>query len=218
MEIFDPVAAGLNFLSKPALLHTESRSEFDALRKALEREIRPKGIVEQMYVSDIGFIAWEILRLRRCKIAIINSGYLQALKDVVAQVSQEPPKTKGGFSAIDLMPVPLTDEEQNLANLPFEWFHLAKAKKEVTRMLGAFGLDESAIEARAIHAASEDLDWLERMLISLENRRDKFLRELEAYGEGFAKKLRASTDRIIEAEFDDVPSLPASPATASSAA
>ena len=54
-------------LPKPPLLITESASEFEALREALEREIKPRGIIEQTYVADIGCIAWEIQRLRRCK-------------------------------------------------------------------------------------------------------------------------------------------------------
>jgi hypothetical protein len=47
------------------LLITESADEFDALRDAFEREIKPRAIIEQMYVHDICSIVWEILRLRR---------------------------------------------------------------------------------------------------------------------------------------------------------
>lgn len=57
-------------LLKLPLLITESADEFDAVRDAFEREIQPRGIVEQMYVDDISCIVWEILRLRRCKVVI----------------------------------------------------------------------------------------------------------------------------------------------------
>ena len=57
----------LALLPKLPLLITESAEEFDALREAFEREIKPRGIIEQMYVHDICSIVWEILRLRRCK-------------------------------------------------------------------------------------------------------------------------------------------------------
>jgi hypothetical protein len=46
---------------------SESADEFASLRTALELEIKPKGIVEQIYVDDIAAIVWEIRRLRRCK-------------------------------------------------------------------------------------------------------------------------------------------------------
>ena len=57
----------LTLLPKSPLLITETADEFEALRDAFEREIKPRGIIEQMYVHDICSIVWEILRLRRCK-------------------------------------------------------------------------------------------------------------------------------------------------------
>jgi hypothetical protein len=65
-------------LSAPPLLMSESADEFASLRTALELEIKPKGIVEQIYVDDIAAIVWEIRRLRRCKTSIINTGFRAA--------------------------------------------------------------------------------------------------------------------------------------------
>jgi hypothetical protein len=62
----------LVLLPKSPLLITESADDFDALRNAFEQEIKPRGIIEQMYVNDISSIVWEILRLRRCKAIIIK--------------------------------------------------------------------------------------------------------------------------------------------------
>ena len=62
----------LALLPKVPVLITESADEFDALRDAFEREIKPRGIIEQMYVHDICSIVWEILRLRRCKVVILR--------------------------------------------------------------------------------------------------------------------------------------------------
>ena len=63
---------------KSPLLITESAAEFDALRGAFEQEIKPRGIIEHMYVYDIACIVWEILRLRRGKAAIINAAFRDA--------------------------------------------------------------------------------------------------------------------------------------------
>src|SRR5258706_13021115 len=80
----------LALLPKSPLLITESADEFDALRDAFEREIKPRGIIERMYVHDICSIVWEILRLRRCKAVIINSAFLPALEDLLVQL--RPPR------------------------------------------------------------------------------------------------------------------------------
>jgi hypothetical protein len=74
----------LTLLPKLPLLITESADEFDALRDAFEQDI------EQMYVHDISSIVWEILRLRRCKVVIINSAFRSALQNVLTQLLKQP--------------------------------------------------------------------------------------------------------------------------------
>ena len=80
----------LTHLPKLPLLITESADEFDALRDAFEQEIKPRGIIEQMYVHDICAIVWEILRLRRCKVIIINSAFRSALQTLLRQLLRQP--------------------------------------------------------------------------------------------------------------------------------
>src|SRR3989442_12607921 len=80
----------LALLPKLPLLITESADEFDALRDAFEQEIKPRGIIEQMYVHDICAIVWEILRLRRCKVVVINSAFRSALQNLLMQLLKQP--------------------------------------------------------------------------------------------------------------------------------
>src|SRR5260370_35601195 len=77
-------------LSAPPLLMSESAEEFASLRTALELEVKPKGIVEQIYVDDIAAIVWEIRRLRRCKISIINNACRAALQSLLRDMMQPP--------------------------------------------------------------------------------------------------------------------------------
>src|SRR5215510_15646010 len=76
----------LALLPKSPLLITESADEFNALRDAFEQQVKPRGIIEQMYVHDISSIAWEILRLRRCKAVIINAAFRRALENLLKQL------------------------------------------------------------------------------------------------------------------------------------
>src|SRR5436190_1791015 len=70
-------------LPQPPLLSTESTKEFEAVRDAMEQEIRPRGIIEQIYVADFSYILWEIERLRRCKAATVNMALRTALENVL---------------------------------------------------------------------------------------------------------------------------------------
>jgi hypothetical protein len=152
----------LTLLPKLPLLITESADEFDALRDAFEQEVKPHGIVEQMYVHDISSIVWEILRLRRCKVVLINSAFRSALQSLLTQVLKQP-----GQYEYDVQ-----DEAQALAQA---WFTDQEAKKQVSELLSQFELDETAVEAEAIRRSSSDLELLDRMLTSLESRRNKAL-------------------------------------------
>jgi len=99
------------------------------------------------------------------------------------------------------------EEEQRIEDLAVGWFTKKEAKQEVSRLLRDFHLDESVIEAQAILASSTELVWLDNMLTSLETRRDKRLTQITAYRESFAKRLRESSDQIIEAGRDKLPAL-----------
>jgi septal ring factor EnvC (AmiA/AmiB activator) len=175
----------LTLLPKLPLLITESADEFDALRDAFEREIKPRGIIEQMYVHDISAIVWEILRLRRCKVIIINSAFRSALEYLLVQLLKGPGQY--GYE--------VEDKAKALAQA---WFTDQEAKKQVSEMLARFDLDESAIEAEAIRKSSSDLEVLDRMLTSLESRRNKALGCVAEYRASLAHQLRESADRIID--------------------
>jgi hypothetical protein len=175
----------LALLPKLPLLITESAEEFDALRDAFEREIKPRGIIEQMYVHDICSIVWQILRLRRCKVLIINVAFRSALQHLLVQLLKGPDEY--GYE--------VENQAQALAHA---WFTDQEAKKQVSETLSRFDLDESAIEGEAIRRSSADLELLERMLTSLESRRNKALGCVAEYRASLAHQLRESADRIID--------------------
>jgi len=175
----------LALLPKLPLLITESAEEFDALRDAFEREIKPRGIIEQMYVHDICSIVWEILRLGRCKVVIINSAFRSALQHLLMQLLKGP----GEYD------YEVENQAQALAQ---SWFTDQEAKKQVSETLSRFDLDESAIEAEAIRRSSSDLELLDRILTSLESRRNKALACVAEYRASLAHQLRESADRIID--------------------
>ena len=80
----------LKLFSKPQLLITESADDFAALNAALIEEIKPRGIIERLYVADIAALVWEILRLRRCKAVIVNAAFKDALTEIVGRLSGGP--------------------------------------------------------------------------------------------------------------------------------
>jgi len=175
-------ASEVVLVPKVTLLMTESAKEFASLCASLSREMKPRGIIEQTYVDDFATILWEIRRLRRCKAVIINTAFRPALENLLRQLMRPP-----GLS--------LDDRVNALA---LAWFSDPQCRDEVTEKLREFHLDDFAIEAEAIRISARDLEPLDRMVTSLEVRRDKVLRSIAEYRYTFAKQLRQTSDRLLE--------------------
>ena len=71
-------------LATSSLLITESADEFAALLAALQQEIKPNGIIEQIYLDDLAAIVWEIQRFA----PLPNRHRQQRLPGCVAKAAQ----------------------------------------------------------------------------------------------------------------------------------
>ena len=165
---FDGVLA---LIAKPSLILTESADEFNTLQAMLRQEIEPRGIIEHMHLAETAKIVWETIRLHRCKAAMINTAFRSSLDKLLVQLLKEPDER-----------MPYGESEA----LAFAWFTDPKAKEEVAEILGRFHLDETAIEAEAIKSLAPELEVLDRMLLTLEVRRNRALRGVAEYRESFA--------------------------------
>jgi hypothetical protein len=181
------------FRSVAPLLINESADAFASLREALNNEIQPEGVIEQLYVDDFAALIWEILRVRRYKTILIDSHRRDALRGILVQVLGD-----------DDYDQPY-DKMLDAKDLARRWFDSKKAQARVAKLLRQFQMDEGAIEAEAFRLCAEDLERLDRLLTALEFRRDKVLRFIADYRQVFSKQLRQAGDRILD--HDDVPYL-----------
>jgi hypothetical protein len=176
----------LQLFSKTPLLVTESEQDFSGLSEALMQEIKPRGIVQQLYLADFVTRVLEISRFQRCKVAIVNTAFKDALSEIVYRLAGEPE-----------MGTPKREWVDAVTN---DWFSKPQARKEVLQLLEQFHLDEAAIEAEAIRTSFSEVEMLDRMITLLESRRNKALRSIAEYSDGFAKSVREASNRVIEGE------------------
>ena len=116
---------------------------------------------------------------------MVNTAFKEALSNIVSRLAE--PRT-------------FTLEEEWSKTIARDWFSKPKARKEILQLLAEFRLDESAIEAEAIRCVLSELEVLDRMLTLLESRRNKALRSIADYRDGFAKQVREVSNRVIEAD------------------
>jgi hypothetical protein len=112
------------------------------------KRLKPRGIIEEMYVADITHLAWKILRLRRCKVRTINVAFRGALGRLLEQLLKE----AGAHSFA------VREQAESLA---LAWFSDPAAKKQVSQLLRNFQLDETAIEDDAGRYLTDKLGQLE---------------------------------------------------------
>jgi hypothetical protein len=180
---------GRSLLPSTPLLSSECREEFDRLLEALSQEVKPRGIMEEMLLIDIASHTWDVERMRGCKVGIISAEFRSALESILYRLMQRPGDSQSAMSD--------QATRAGAEKLAKAWFADQGAKKVVSKLLGQFQLDESAIEAGAIRRRAKDPEMADRMLASLESRRQKALGQIFEYRD-FALRLRNASNRIIE--------------------
>jgi hypothetical protein len=176
----------------PVVLRTENKEEFAKLFEELREEIKPTGFLEQMYVEEVADLTWQAIRLRRVKVATINTALETALKNLLGPIMFGP--------NYPLRP----DLSQAVEQLAHDYFLTEDVRKRVLGMLKEAGLDESAIVAEAFRWTFDNLEKLDRALTLTVARRDKSLRMIAEFRGGLAARLRRSTERMLS--VDNIPS------------
>jgi hypothetical protein len=169
--------------SKPPVLISESADEYASLHKRLVDEMSPQGPIEAVYIEEITDLIWTIQRLRNCKVNVIHLASRRSLVNILTELL-----TINGKIKVDSLAKQWFGEDEDEA---------AAAKEEVHEILKRFNLDESAIEAEAIKLVADQLEWLDKNLVSASSRLDKSLRFVKSYRVDFANELSRQSNRLL---------------------
>jgi hypothetical protein len=184
----------------PPLLSTERREHFEQILAHLVFEVAPAGAIEQMWVYDIAVLVWEMMRLRRYKAMHVERWIPDFIRSTARQFIGEDE----------------TDEPKDFAD---SYFRDSEQRQKLVDALAESNLTIDLIDAEAFHAAWKSKE-IEPMLASLQVRRDAIIREIGAYRDSLARRVKKAVDDIVEVPADDVEITPrlAPPARKKSAA
>jgi transcriptional regulator of aromatic amino acid metabolism len=79
-------AQRLLLFGPPLLIQGEDGAAYDQLLARIWVAVNPVDIIDEMFIADIVFLEWEVLRWRRLKSSLIQARGLQALKDFLPRV------------------------------------------------------------------------------------------------------------------------------------
>jgi hypothetical protein len=69
----------------PLLLVGEDAAEYEELHAAIRAAVNPIDTVDEMFVADVVFLAWEVLRWRRLKSSLIRVYQIKALEKFLSK-------------------------------------------------------------------------------------------------------------------------------------
>ena len=189
-------------IANSPVLNWENCGDFDRVRGALEYEVDPRGFIEELYVGEVAMIVWELLRLRRLKQLKIDRTYWDKLRDILHKQCIAPARSKQDESETTRF-----DQEKfdRLWELAEDWFNDEKVRKQISRELNGYEIDEWELELSVMDDLSEELKALDRTISAAELRRDRALLCIAEYRDSLATKMKRSLASVIDAEANDVP-------------
>jgi hypothetical protein len=175
--------ATLALLGARPLIRGEDAASYDALLARICGTLRPSDSLEEIWIRDVVDLVWETFRLRRIKANLLT----------YRTQSQIRGKLIGGFDNADEMACSWATGDEAEA-------------KEVEEALLSVGSSLETAMALSVWAMLDEVERLDRMLVSVEARRSAALRELDYHRGPLARKLRRTIADVEQSEFaDDAP-------------
>jgi hypothetical protein len=180
------------------LLATEDKALYEALVAELRATLNPSDIIEEIWFWDVVHNQWEIGRLARSKVGLVNAARQEALEKILERLI-EPAATS--IRVIDLRfdDKPKPSKAQDLA-----WRCTKRdkdAKKEVEQLLATADLDWDVILAQAMALHIDAIERFDRMIKQAEGRRDVVVRQIDAHRAALGRAPLGKIQEVEDAEF-----------------
>jgi hypothetical protein len=194
-------------LGPPPVLGWEDSAAYDELLARVSDEVKPTGILEEIWVRDYVNLTWEVRRLCGIKICMIEATIPAAMMYVMTApihkrlTSSEEPQPLSERQLSELRSKsPLCSEEFTKkfgAGDP-------EAVKQAEKHLDDMNLTGDLFNTRAFLEELDRIERIDRLIAVAQARRNAALREITFHRATFAKALRERMRDFEEAEFEIV--------------
>lgn len=190
--LYELPTALLEMLAPPRLLRKEDEDAYTLLRDQLLGSIKPRDVVEMIWVLDLTESLWEERRARHAKQVRIKLAQRKAVEEILR--SRIPDNRKGDPEFEFEVQGDVSDIL--LGNEPaYGGFKL---------MCADLGLKPGDVEAVAFQTALKDVEALQKLIDRSINRRFQILREIDRRREVAerARRTVAAIEAAQDAEFE----------------
>jgi hypothetical protein len=164
------------FTQRPLILG-ENEQLYDELFARVTHAVRPRDIIEEIWVKDVVDEVWEAQRYRRLRAALLRAAAKPALVRQLKAATDPQTAQPLTLQGAELFAIScLQGDEQS--------------RDEVAEMLTDVALDFDAIMALALADRIPLIETVDRLITSADRRRDKALSSIDRRREAFAQRLR----------------------------
>jgi hypothetical protein len=175
----------LTFLGPAPLLEGEDEAAYNDLLARASAAVKPKDMLEEIWLREIVDHSWESLRFRRLKTELMHvckkDGLMAVLQPII-----------GLGEAFRMASVWAQREEEDI-------------DEKIELLLTSVGFSMDSVWARVLERNLDKIERIDRMETIVATRRNAALREIERHRASLAKQLRAATDEIQDAEYQEIP-------------
>jgi len=165
------------------LLENEDAAAYDEIFARISAAVKPADFLEEIWVRDIVALVWEAFRLRRLKTCLMETAAPHGLARVLSS----------------FLPCTAVNE------IATGWARRdGERVKQVDGLLDQTGLTMEHVIAETLADRIDDIEHIDRMIASAEQRRSAMLREIDRHRTSLASLLRLASDEVVQAEFEDV--------------
>jgi hypothetical protein len=179
-----PVLDRVIAIAPAPLLPGEKETDYTSIAVRLVHASAPRDAIEEFLIRDIIDLTWEILRIRRVKAGILRASVGDGVSKVLAGVGHpyhERDTLGRGWAAGD-----------------------ERARTKVEAILTKAGMTIDEVTAKTLESKLDSYERLDRMLASLEARRNNALREIDRHRAALGGVVRQSIEEIEDVDFSDV--------------
>ena len=174
---------------KPSpLLDGEDEAEYTGFVEQCITAIKPQDAIERVWLLDFIDNTWDVRRLRRIKVSLVQAARKSAVKSLIGQYTKYALYSPEAHRIVD-----------NWSEGEAEYLDYVRGVLETN------GLSEDAIVAEAFRDQFKVLERIDGLIASYSYRRDAAIRELERRRDSLAKRAREfAKAEAEEAEFEDL--------------
>jgi len=179
----------------PPILPGEDALAYVRLLARVSEDVKPRDIVERIWIRDVVDLTWEILRWRRLKKGFVSAQAALVLSELLApfatEVSNYAEAEQKSWSNRDIA-TQLADRW--LCNDPEVVAFLRKLEREKR-------ISIDSVMSSAIFSKLDTIEQFDRLLTVLETRRNAVLREIDRRRAIFAQSLRTEIQKVEDADI-----------------